>query len=151
MDTPAAPVHGTVGPGFEPVRDAFAVNFAERGEVGAAVSVRVRGEVVVDLWGGWADEARTRPWRADTLVDVYSVGKAIVAALVLQLVDEGHLGLDTPVAEVWPEFAAGGKAGATVAHALSHQAGVPAIREPLTNEDLADWDRMAAAVAATDA
>ncbi len=151
MDTPAAPVHGTVAPGFEPVRDAFAANFAERGEVGGAVSVRVRGEVVVDLWGGWADEARARPWRADTLVDVYSVGKAIVAALVLQLVDEGHLGLDTPVAEVWPEFAAGGKAGATVAHALSHQAGVPAIREPLTNEDLADWDRMAAAVAATDA
>lgn len=147
----AVPIGGTVAPGFEPVRDAFAANFAERGEVGAAVCVRVRGEVVVDLWGGWADEARTRPWRDDTLVDVYSVGKAIVAALVLQLVDAGELGLDTPVADVWPEFAAGGKAGATVAHALSHQAGVPAIREHLTNEDLWDWDRMTAALAATEA
>lgn len=146
-----ASIGGTVAPGFEPVRDAFSANFAERGEVGAAVCVRVRGEVVVDLWGGWADEARTQPWRDDTLVNVYSVGKGIAAALVLQLVDEGRLTLDQPVADVWPEFAAGGKAGATVAHALSHQAGVPAIREPLTDDDLWDWDRMTAAVAATEA
>ena len=151
MGAPNLPVGGTVAPGFEPVRDAFAANFAERGEVGAAVCVRVRGEAVVDLWGGWADEARTRPWRHDTLVNAYSVGKAVVAALVLQLVDEGRLTLDTPVADVWPEFAVGGKAGATVAHALSHQASVPAIRQPMTDADLADWDRMAAAVAATDA
>ena len=123
MAAPETPVGGTVAPGFEPVRDAFTTNFAERGEVGAAVCVRVRGEVVVDLWGGWADEARTRPWRDDTLVNVYSVGKAVAAALVLRLVDEGRLALDQPVADVWPEFAAGGKAGATVAHALSHQAG----------------------------
>jgi len=151
MATPTAPIGGTVAPGFEPVREAFVANFDERGEVGAAVCARVRGEIVVDLWGGWADEERTRPWRDDTLVNVYSVGKAVVAALVLQLVDEGRLGLDTPIAEVWPEFAAGGKAGATVAHALSHQASVPAIREPMTDADLGDWDRMAAAVAATDA
>ncbi len=151
MTPPDAAVHGTVAPGFEPVRDAFVANFAERGEVGAAVCVRVRGEVVVDLWGGWADEARTQPWRDDTLVNVYSVGKAVAAALVLQLVDEGRLALDQPVADVWPEFGARGKAGATVAHALSHQAGVPAIREPLTNEDLWDWDRMTAALAATEA
>lgn len=151
MDMPVVPLGGTVAPGFEPVREAFAANFADRGEVGAAVSVRLRGEVVVDLWGGWADEARTRPWQPDTLVNVYSVGKAVVAALALQLVDEGRLALDTPVADVWPEFAAGGKAGATVAHALSHQAAVPAIREPMADADLSDWDRMAAAVAATGA
>ena len=149
--TGPVPIGGHVAPGYEPVRDAFAANFAERGEVGAAVCVRVRGEVVVDLWGGWADEARTRPWCEDTLVNVYSVGKAVAAALVLRLVDEGRLALDQPVADVWPEFAVGGKAGATVAHALSHQAGVPAIREPLTNDDLWDWDAMTAALAATDA
>lgn len=145
-----ASIGGSVAPGFEPVRDAFAANLAERGEVGAAVCVRVQGEVVIDLWGVWTDEARNRPWRDDTLVSVYSVGKGIAAALVLQLVDEGRLTLDQPVADVWPEFAAGGKAGATVAHALSHQAGVPAIREPLTDDDLWDWDRMTAAVAATE-
>jgi CubicO group peptidase (beta-lactamase class C family) len=144
-------IDGWCAPGFEPVRDAFEANFTQRGEVGAAVHVIVAGRVVVDLVGGWADEGRTRPWRHDTIVDVYSVGKAVLALLALQLVDEGRLALDQPVAEVWPEFASGGKAGATVAHALSHRAGVPAIRTLLTDEDLFDWDRMTGALADTEA
>jgi CubicO group peptidase (beta-lactamase class C family) len=145
------PIGGWCAPGFAPVREAFAANFAERGEIGAAVHVIVGDEVVADLVGGWADEDRTRPWRRDTIVDVYSVGKAMLALLALQLVDDGRLALDQPVADVWPEFAAGGKAGATVAHALSHRAGVPAIRKPLTDDDLFDWGRMTAALAATEA
>jgi CubicO group peptidase (beta-lactamase class C family) len=132
------------------VREAFEKNFAARGEVGAAVCVLVDGRVVVDLVGGFSDEARTRPWRPDTLVDVYSVGKPVVALLALRLVDSGSVGLDDPVASVWPEFAAAGKDAATVRHALCHRAGVPAIREPMTNDDLWEWDRMAAAVAATE-
>ncbi|MFI5005582.1 MAG: serine hydrolase domain-containing protein [Solirubrobacterales bacterium] len=147
----STPIEGRCAPGFALVREAFEANFAARGEVGAAVHAIVAGEVVVDLVGGWTDEARTRPWRHDTIVDVYSVGKAILALLTLRLVDEGRLALDQPVAEVWPEFAAGGKAVATVAHALSHRAGVPAIREVLTDEDLFDWERMTAALAATEA
>jgi len=147
----STPIGGYCATGFEAVREAFEGNFSQRGEVGAAVHVRVGGQVVVDLTGGWADEARTRPWRPDTLVDVYSVGKAFLALLTLQLVDEGRLALDQPIADVWPEFAAGGKAGATVTHALTHRAGVPAIRERLTDDDLFDWDRMTAAVAATEA
>jgi CubicO group peptidase (beta-lactamase class C family) len=83
-------------------------------------------------------------------VNAYSSGKGVLAALALQAVDAGILDLDQPVVDVWPEFAAGGKAGATIRHALCHQAGVPAIREPLTNDDLWRWDRMTAAVAATD-
>jgi CubicO group peptidase (beta-lactamase class C family) len=145
------PIDGLCDPRFAPVRKAFAANFAERGEVGAAVHVIVAGEPVVDLVGGWADEERTRPWRHDTIVDVYSVGKALLAVLALQLVDDGRLALDQPVAAVWPEFAAGGKGAATVAHALSHRAAVPAIREVLTDTDLFDWERMTAAVAATEA
>jgi len=145
------PIGGWCAPGFAPVREAFAANFAERGEIGAAVHVIVGDEVVADLVGGWADEDRTRPWRRDTIVDVYSVGKAMLALLALQLVDDGRLALDQPVADVWPEFAAGGKAGATVAHALSHRAGVPAIRKPLTDDNLFDWGRMTAALAATEA
>jgi CubicO group peptidase (beta-lactamase class C family) len=132
------------------VREAFEQNFARRGEVGAAVCVYVDGRVVVDLVGGWADEARSRPWTPETLVDVYSVGKPIVGLLALQLVDSGSVGLDDPVASVWPEFAVGGKDRATIRHALCHRAGVPAIRELLTNQDLWDWDRMAGAVAATE-
>ena len=144
------PISGTCDDSFFAVRDAFSENFSERGEVGAAVCVIVDGTVVVDLVGGWSDEARVRPWRHDTLVDFYSVGKAFVALLALQLVDAGVIGLDDPIATVWPEFAAAGKGGATVRHALCHRAGVPAIREKLTNEDLWNWDRMTEALAATE-
>ncbi len=144
-------VAGWCASGFEGVRDAFVSNFAERGEVGAGVHVIVDGDVVVDLVGGWADESRSRRWETDTLVDVYSVGKAILSILVLQLVDRGQLDLDQPIADVWPEFGTGGKDQATVAHALSHRAGVPAIRERLTDADLFDWARMTDAIASTDA
>jgi CubicO group peptidase (beta-lactamase class C family) len=144
------PISGRCAPGLDAVRDAFAANFTERGEVGAGLCVIVRGEVVVDLAGGWADEARTRPWAHDTLVDIYSAGKAVVATLALSLVDQGRIALDAPLAEVWPELAQGGKGGVTLRHVLCHQAGVPAIREALTDDDLWDWDRMAEAVAATD-
>ena len=104
---------------------------------------------MVDLAGGWADPATAVPWRHDTLVDYYSVGKAFVALLALQLVDNGLIALDDPICTVWPEFATAGKEGATLRHALCHRAGVPAIREPLSDEDLWDWDRMAGALAAT--
>ena len=134
---------------FAPVRHEFVRNFLERGEVGAGLCVVVDGATVVDLSGGWVDAARTRAWAPDTLVDVYSVGKAVVALLVLQLVDEGVLGLDDPVAGVWPEFASGGKGSATVRHALCHRAGVPAIRRRMHDEDLWDFGTMTAAVAAT--
>ena len=95
---------------------------------GPRVCVVVDGRWSSTWSAGWADRHRHRAWQPDTLVDFYSVGKAVVALLVLQLVDAGHLGLDDPIASVWPEFARGGKGAATVRHALCHQAGVPAIR-----------------------
>src|ERR1700729_3443189 len=144
------PISGHCDVGFRAVREEFARNFAERGEVGAAVCVIVDGATVVDLAGGWADQAAARPWRHDTLVDFYSVGKAFVALLALQLVDAGLLALDDPIAAVWPEFAAGGKEGATLRHALCHRAGVPAIRAPLTNGDLGEGSRMAATQVASE-
>ncbi|MGZ8765711.1 MAG: serine hydrolase domain-containing protein [Acidimicrobiia bacterium] len=144
------PISGSCDPAFAAVRAAFADNFAERGEVGGAVCVIVDGEVIVDLVGGWADEEGRRPWQPDTIVDFYSVGKAIVGVLALQLVDAGLIGLDGPLTSVWPEFAAGGKEHATVRHALCHRAGVPAIRERLTNDALWHWERMTAALAATE-
>ncbi len=146
----SAPIAGSCAPGYEPVRTAFAANFAEHGEIGASVHVVANGEAVVDLVGGWVDAEHSVPWRHDTIVDVYSAGKGLLALLALQLVDAGLLALDQPIADVWPEFAAGGKAGATVEHALTHRAGVPAIREVLTNEDLFDWERMTSALAATE-
>jgi CubicO group peptidase (beta-lactamase class C family) len=106
--------------------------------------------VVVDLAGGWSDAARSRPWRQDTLVDFYSAGKAVLSMLALRLVDEGRIGLDDPIAAVWPEFAAAGKEAATLRQALCHRAGVPAIRARLTDDDLWHWDRMTGALAATE-
>jgi CubicO group peptidase (beta-lactamase class C family) len=144
------PVSGYCAPGFTGVREAFEANFAERGELGAGVCVLAGGRPVVDLVGGWADAARTRPWQPDTLVNFYSVGKAIVALLALRLVDDGAVALDEPVAAFWPEFGAAGKSAVTVRQALCHRAGVPAIREPLTDADLLDWTRMTAALAATE-
>jgi CubicO group peptidase (beta-lactamase class C family) len=147
----SAPIAGRCDPPFRAVRDAFAANFVDRGEVGAALCVMVDGEPVVDLVGGYADRARTAPWETDTLVDFYSVGKALVALSVLRLVDAGRLGLDDPIASVWPEFGVGGKETATVRHALCHRAGVPAIRRPMTNDDLWSWTAMTEALAATEA
>jgi len=144
-----APAYGTCDARFGELREEFARNFAERGEVGAAVCVEIDGRTVVDLAGGWADREGRKPWRSDTLVDFYSVGKAFVALLALRLVDAGRIGLDDPIAKVWPEFAAEGKEAATLRHALCHRAGVPALRPPLTNDDLWRWDVMANAVAAT--
>ncbi len=145
-----APIDGDCDSRFEAVRSAFVDNFAERGELGAAVCVIVDDVIVVDLVGGWADGARSRPWTADTITDFYSVGKGLLSLLLLRLVDTGTVGLDDPIASVWPEFASWGKAEATLRHALTHRAGVPAIRRHLTDDDLFDWDTMTAALAATE-
>jgi CubicO group peptidase (beta-lactamase class C family) len=144
------PITGSCDQRFAAVREEFIRNFAERNEVGAAVCVIVDGATVVDLAGGWADQETRTPWHLDTLVNFYSVGKAFLGVCVLQLVDAGMVALDEPIASVWPEFASGGKESATLRHALCHRAGVPAIRSPLTNEDLWDWDRMVAALASTE-
>jgi CubicO group peptidase (beta-lactamase class C family) len=143
------PLSGVCAPGFHAVLGAFEENFVTRGEVGAALCVIRDGETLIDLCGGWTDEARTAEWRSDTLVDMYSVGKAIVSTLLLQLIDTGELSFDTAVADVWPDFAAHGKHGVTMRHALCHEATVPAIRTPLGNDDLLHWDTMASALADT--
>lgn len=151
MDVPEdVPVVGTCDPRFTLVKEEFIRNFAERDEVGAAVFVMVDGVPVVDLAGGWADADTRTPFGLDTLVDFYSVGKAFLALCALQLVDAGLVALDDPVAGVWPAFATAGKDLATLRHALCHRAAVPAIREPLTNDDLWRWDRMTSALAATE-
>src|SRR5687767_1416236 len=107
-------IHGSCDRRFAGVRDALADNLRERGELGAAVAITVEGEPAVDIWAGWMDEARTRPWQRDTLVDVFSVGKAMAAVCVLLLAERGAVDLDAPVARYWPEFAAAGKYEVTV-------------------------------------
>jgi CubicO group peptidase (beta-lactamase class C family) len=138
---------GTYRGEYESVIAEFVKNFDERGEVGAALCVIVDGHVVIDVWGGWADADRGEPWRTNTLVDIYSAAKPMLAVNLLRLIDRGLIGLDDPVASVWPEFAVHSKQRATLRHALSHLAGVPAIRRDLTNEDLWKWEVMCAALA----
>jgi CubicO group peptidase (beta-lactamase class C family) len=131
---------------FGAVRDAFAANFAERGETGAAACLVVHGTVVADLWGGRAGPG-PRAWRRDTLVNVFSVGKGLIAACAARLAGQRRLDPDAPVARYWPEFAAAGKADVTVRQLLSHQAGLPAVRDRLPEGSMLDWAFMTRALA----
>ncbi|MFF9276636.1 serine hydrolase domain-containing protein [Streptomyces griseosporeus] len=146
----APQIHGHCDPRFTAVRTAFEENFRHRGELGAAVAVTVDGRRVVDLWGGWADAARTRPWEHDTVVNVWSTSKGPVALCAHILADRGLLDLDAPVAAYWPEFAAAGKEKVLVRHLLSHRAGLAGLREPHSFEDLCDWELTTARLAATE-
>lgn len=143
-------IEGAVSPGFQAVRDAFAANFdrpeAYR-EIGASLAVYRHGECLVDLWGGHADRAGTRPWRRDTLVNLWSTTKGISALCVARLVDRGSLRYEDRVAEIWPEFAAAGKEAITLAQLLSHQAGLPGFAEPVAMEGLFDQQASAARLA----
>ncbi|WP_083894504.1 serine hydrolase domain-containing protein [Nocardia tenerifensis] len=141
-------IDGTVARGYEGVREAFAANFADEGEVGAAVCVYRDGRPVVDLWGGVADAQTGRPWERDTLQLVYSATKGVVAAAAHLLVQRGQLDLDAPVARYWPEFAAAGKGEIPVRWLLTHQAGLAALDEPVPLAEALAWTPMVDALAA---
>jgi CubicO group peptidase (beta-lactamase class C family) len=137
-----------VAAGFEAVAAEFKRNFSERGELGAAFAAARDGELVADLWGGTADLRTGRPWAEDTLQLIFSGTKGLVAVCLLMLIDRGQLDLDGPVCCYWPEFAAAGKAGVTVRQVVTHTARLPGITTPLTREDLANDQRIAALLAA---
>jgi CubicO group peptidase (beta-lactamase class C family) len=140
-------IHGTCDDRFEPVREAFAANFAERGEIGASVAVVAGGEPVVNLWAGWADPGRTRAWQQDTLTNVWSTTKAMTSLCTHVLMDRGELDPDAPVARYWPEFAARGKADIPVRWIMSHQTGLTGLSVPATVQDYYDWEKITALLA----
>ena len=140
-------IRGRVEPGFEPVRDAFAANFAEHGEVGAAVCVLRDGAPVVDLWGGLADAHTGRAWQRDTMAIVFSTTKGITAACIARLVERGLVELDAPIARYWPEFAANGKEAVSVRDVMTHQAGLAEVEGTFTLEQAAAGAPIAAALA----
>lgn len=131
-----------MAPGFEPVRDAFVANFAERGELGGAVCAVVAGEVVVDLWGGMRDPSSGAPWSADTMTLVHSTSKGLSAMVLALLHSRGMLDYDERVATYWPEFAQAGKAEISVRRLLAHQAGLFAFDERVDRDVVADLDRL---------
>lgn len=134
-------VQGTVADGYEPVRDAFAANFSERGDTGAALTVHREGRIVVDLWGG---ENR----HADTASVIRSASKGPAASVLHLLHQRGQLDLDAPVSAYWPEFKAHGKERVLVRHFLAHRAGLPAPDAPLTPAQAVDGVSGPAALAA---
>lgn len=124
-------IHGHCDTRFAAVRDAFAANFESGQELGARFAFSVDGEMVVDLWAGWADRKLTVPFDHRTLTLVFSTTKAVAATMIARLVEQGRLAWNQPVAEVWPEFAAQGKGAITVEQVLSHQAGLPGFVEQI--------------------
>lgn len=140
VDADGAGIHGTVAPGFEPVRDVFAENFAHRNELGAAVAVYHRNQAVVDLWGGFRDTGRENPWAAETMVIVASATKGMTAAAIALALSRGLFSLDDRIADYWPAFAQGEKDEITVRQVLSHQAGLATLDVRLTPEQIADTE-----------
>jgi CubicO group peptidase (beta-lactamase class C family) len=138
-------VQGFCAEEFSAVREELERNFAERGELAAAVHASVDGETVVDLWGG--ETGTGAAWGEDTLVHVWSSTKGAVALCAHILASRGELDLNAPVAQYWPAFAKNGKDGIAVRHLLNHQAGLAALRQPLPPGAFYDWDLMTAALA----
>jgi len=141
-------VNGHAEAGFDKVAEALGEELASGNEVGAAIAIDVDGESVLDIWGGYADAAKTVPWAEDTIVNVWSSTKTVTSLAGLMLADRGLLDLDAPVATYWPEFAANGKQGVRVRHVLSHTSGVSGWQEPMTTDDLFDWEKATSLLAA---
>ncbi|MFN0089829.1 MAG: serine hydrolase domain-containing protein [Acidimicrobiales bacterium] len=148
VDVQGYEVQGVCEAGFEGVREAFAANFTERGDVGASAVVTHDGRVVADLWAGAADSPDSAAWERDTIVNVYSTTKTMSCLAGLVLASRGEVDVDSPVARYWPEFAANGKDGVLVRHLLAHTAGLSGWEAPLTGDDLYDWEKCTSLLAA---
>jgi len=133
-------IHGLCPSQFDPVREVFADHFAQNLELGARFAFAIEGEIVVDLMGGFADRAMTKPFDEQTLTPVFSTTKALAAFMIARLVDQDRLWWDQAVSEIWPEFAQAGKAAVTVEQAMSHQAGLAGLHGPMQPADWLDWD-----------
>ncbi|GEL96582.1 serine hydrolase domain-containing protein [Cellulomonas terrae] len=144
----STPVQGVADERFAALRDAFQQHLDTAEELGASLAVVEHGTLVLDLWGGWADQARTTPWAADTLTNVWSISKTMTSLTALLLVDRGLLDPDEPVGTYWPEFKAAGKEGVLVRHLLNHTSGVSGWDQPVTSDDILDVPAATARLAA---
>jgi CubicO group peptidase (beta-lactamase class C family) len=135
-------IHGSCEDRFLAVKEAFAKNFEIEGDVGASFAATIDGKFVIDIWGGYADKEKTRPWEEDTIVNVYSTTKVMTIICALMLVDRRQLDLDAPVAKYWPEFAQNGKEKVLVRNIFSHTSGLAGWEEKISVEDLYNWDKV---------
>lgn len=133
---------------FAPLIDILTSQIEADYDLGASMALAVDGELVLDVWGGWADEGRTTPWGADTVTNVWSTTKTMTALSALVLMDRGSLDPEATVASYWPEFAQNGKEDIRVRHIMSHTSGVSAWEQPVTTEDVLDDEGATARLAA---
>ena len=145
----STPIHGKCDPAFQKVAEVFEQNFIQRKEIGATVCIRIDGEKVVDLWGGYKAGNKKEEWQEDTISLVFSCTKAATALCAHILIDRGQLNLDDKVAVYWPEFATNGKEDVTVRMMLNHSSAVPAVRSPVKPGGFLDWDYMCERLANT--
>jgi CubicO group peptidase (beta-lactamase class C family) len=143
-----AEIHGTCAGQFEAVRGLLAGYLDSGEELGASLVLDIDGEIVIDMWGGFCDEARTVPWSERTITNVWSSTKTVTSLAVLMLADRGELDVDAPVARYWPEFGASGKQDIKVRHVMSHSSGVSWLDQPAVPADLYDWDKATSRMAA---
>jgi CubicO group peptidase (beta-lactamase class C family) len=143
-----ADIQGVCDDRFAAVRTAFARNLDSGEELGASIVLDIDGDLVIDIWGGFRDEAKTTPWDERTITNVWSSTKTVTNLAALMLADRGELDVDAPVARYWPEFAANGKQDVLVRHLLSHASGVSGLEQPAAMEDLYDWEKSTARFAA---
>ncbi|MGI9598160.1 MAG: serine hydrolase domain-containing protein [Acidimicrobiales bacterium] len=143
-----AEIQGSAESRFERLSELLSASIDSGEDVGASVSVTVEGETVVDLWGGWADEAKTKPWAEDTITNVWSTTKTMTSLSALVLVDRGEIDVEATVASYWPEFGANGKEKIQVKHLMSHTSGVSGWAQPVETEDIYDWDKSTSMLAA---
>lgn len=137
-----AQVHGHCDEAFKEVENLLQANIASSKEVGASICVNVNGRNVIDMWGGYADEARTRAWEKDTIVNLYSTSKTVTALAALILIDQGRLDVNENVSKYWPEFAANGKQDIKVYHVLSHTSGVSGFEENVEVDDVCNFEKI---------
>ncbi len=136
-------IQGTIASGFEKVKMEFEKNFTERNEIGAACTIYLKGQKVVDLWGGYRDKNKTLNWEQDTIVPVFSTTKGLSAMAIALAYSQGLLDYKEKVSTYWPDFAQNGKENITIKQLLDYQAGLSAIDEKITLETIADFDRLA--------
>jgi CubicO group peptidase (beta-lactamase class C family) len=143
-------LHGTLHPDFAGVAHTLNRILPKRGPGGAAACVYHKGEKVVDAWGGTSDSAGT-PWKEDTLSISFSTTKGVASTLLHIYADRGLIDYDAPVAEYWPEFAAGGKERTTVRQLMCHEAGLYAISDIIEHgREMLDWDHVISRISATE-
>lgn len=150
MSVQATTVSGICAPKFARVKEAFEQNFRVNDEIGASLSVYTGGDCLVDIWGGHLDRAKSLPWQDNTLVNVWSSTKGVMAACYAIAVGRGQLDYDDEVARYWPEFSEVGNGAIRVCDLLSHQAGLCGFASPANIEDFYDVEAASARLISAD-